>query len=101
MKIYISGAITGTTDYMERFAKAEKELTEKGYSVVNPAKVNAQLPEDTTYEEYMKICFCMLDICEAIFMIQGWDKSCGANREYSYALANDMIIMFEKEIENE
>ena len=30
MKIYISGAITGTDDYMERFAKAEKELTAKG-----------------------------------------------------------------------
>lgn len=29
MKIYISGAITGTTDYMERFANAEKELTKK------------------------------------------------------------------------
>ena len=52
MKIYISGAITGTDDYMERFAKAEKELTEQGYSVINPAKVNAQLPEDTSYEEY-------------------------------------------------
>ena len=50
MKIYISGAITGTDDYMERFEKAEKELAEKGYSVVNPAKVNAQLPEDTSYE---------------------------------------------------
>ena len=44
MKIYISGAITGTDDYMERFEKAEKELTDKGYSVLNPAKVNAQLP---------------------------------------------------------
>lgn len=101
MKIYISGAITGTDDYMERFAKAEKELTEKGYSVVNPAKVNAQLPEDTTYEEYMKMSFCMLDMCEAIFMMRGWEKSCGANRELGYALAKDMIIMYEKEIANE
>ena len=95
MKIYISGAITGTDDYMERFAKAEKELTEQGYSVVNPAKVNAQLPEDTTYEEYMKMSFCMLDMCIAIFMLKGWKKSCGANREYGYALAKDMIIMYE------
>ena len=101
MKIYISGAITDTDDYMERFARSEKELTGQGYSVVNPAKVNAQLPEDTSYEEYMKMCFCMLDMCESIFMIQGWDKSCGANREYGYALAKDMIIMFEKEITNE
>ena len=95
MKIYISGAITGIDDFMERFAKAEKELTDKGYSVVNPAKVNAQLPEDTRYEEYMKMSFCMLDMCESIYMLQGWEKSCGANLEYGYALAKDMIIMYE------
>ena len=95
MKIYISGPITGTDDYMERFAKAEKELTEQGYSVVNPAKVNAQLPEDTTYEEYMKMCFCMLDLCDSIYMLNGWSKSCGANREYGYAMANDKTIIFE------
>lgn len=97
MKVYIIGAITGTDDYMERFTKDEKELTDKGYSVVNPAKVNAQLPEDTSYEEYMNMSFCMLDMCDGIYMLQGWYKSCGANREYSYALAKDMIIMFEKE----
>lgn len=95
MRIYISGAISGTTDFMERFAKADKEFTEQGCSVLNPAKVNAQLPEDTSYEEYMKMCFCMLDMCESIFMLKGWEKSCGANREYGYALAKDMIIMFE------
>lgn len=95
MKIYISGAISNTDDYMERFAKAEKELTQQGYSVVNPANVNAQLPEDTSYEEYMKMSFCMLDMCDAIYMLQGWSKSCGSNREYGYALAKDMIIMFE------
>ena len=39
--IYISGPITGTSDYMERFEKAEKELIENGYSVINPAEVNA------------------------------------------------------------
>lgn len=95
MKIYISGAITGTDDYMKRFAKAEKELTQQGYSVVNPAKVNAQLPEDTTYEEYMKMCFCMLDMCDNICMLKGWEKPCGAIREFGYAMAKDKIIMYE------
>ena len=77
MKIYISGAISGTDDYMERFAKAEKELTEQGYSVVNPAKVNAQLPEDTSYEEYMEMSFCMLDMCDGIYMLKGCRVLCG------------------------
>ena len=95
MKIYISGAITGTDDYMERFANAEKELTENGYSAINPAKVNAQLPEDTSYEEYMKMCFCMLDMCDSICMLKDWEKSCGSNRELGYAMAKDMIIMYE------
>ena len=95
MKIYISGAISNTDDYMERFAKAEKELTEQGYSVVNPAKVNAQLPEDTNYEEYMKMCFCMLDMCDGIYMLKGWEKSCGANREYGYAMAKEKTIFIE------
>lgn len=98
MKKYISGAITGTDDYMERFAKAEKELTEQGYSVVNPAKVNAQLPEDTTYEEYMKMSFCMLDMCDSIYMLNGWSKSFGANREYGYAMDKDKTIIYEWEI---
>lgn len=97
MKIYISGAITGTDDYMERFAKAEKELTEQGYSVVNPAKVNAQLPEDTTHEEYMKISICLLDMCDSIYMLKDWNKSYGANCELGFAIGENKTIIFEKE----
>lgn len=95
MKIYISGAITGTDDYMERFEKAEKYLKERGYSVVNPAKVNAQLPGDTGYEDYMKMSFCMLDMCDGIYLLNGWKKSCGANREYGYAMAKGKTIIHE------
>ena len=103
MRIYISGQISNLekSDFMERFAKAEKELTEKGYSVVNPAKVNAQLPEDTSYEEYMKMSFCMLTMCDGIYMLKGWRKSLGSNSEYCYAMEKCKIIMFEKEIANE
>lgn len=96
MRIYISGAITGTNDFMERFKAAEDRLTAEGMSVINPAHANSYMPKDTTYEEYMKVSFCLLDMCDTIYMLNGWEKSCGANREYGYALAKDKTIMFEE-----
>ena len=97
MKIYISGAITNNHDYKEDFERAEDYLQREYPSadIINPALVNSFLPKSTTYEEYMKMSFCMLDMCDSIYMIKGWEKSCGANREYGYALAKDMIIMYE------
>lgn len=95
-RVYISGPITGTTDYMERFEEAEKKLKERGYSVVNPAKVNAQLPEDTSYEEYMEMSFCLLSLCDAAYFLNGWSNSNGANKEYRYALEHSIKAIFEE-----
>lgn len=94
-KIYISGPITGIEDYMKNFDKAEKELKSVGFSVVNPAKVLSQMPADTGYEEYMKMSMIMLSMCSHIYMLKGWEKSTGANREFGYALATDITIMRE------
>ena len=98
MKIYLSGPITGTSDYIARFERAE-EICKRDpkAEVVNPAKVNACLPESTSYEEYMDMAFLMLKMCDAIYMMHGWEKSCGANREYGYALGAGMKILKEDE----
>ena len=92
MKLYLSGAITGTDDYLDRFSMAEKSL-EVEHTIINPAKVNAQLPSDTNYEDYMKMSFCMLDMCDGIYLLKGWEKSCGSNRELGYAMAKGKIIL--------
>ena len=47
MRIYISGAITGTEDFRERFLKAEKELIAAGHDTVNPARLNDIMPSAT------------------------------------------------------
>lgn len=99
MKLYISGPITGTEDYMERFAAAQKKLEDEGWSVVNPALVNSNLPKDTKWEDYMEMAVCMLDMCEVVYFLDGWEKSRGANIEYGYALAKGKDIMLQKEYE--
>lgn len=94
-KVYISGKITGTKDYMERFAEVEKKLTEQGYSVINPAKVNAMLPQDTEYDDYMKMSFTMLEMCDMIYMMNGWSTSNGACMEYDKARELGKEVMLE------
>lgn len=85
MKVYISGAITGTTDYMERFDAAERKLIDLGHEVVNPAFINSFLPKDTTWDQYMAVSMALLDLCDGIYMIDGWKKSKGACKEHMRA----------------
>lgn len=93
MIVYISGGITGVPDYKENFYNAEAKLKDLGYSVINPAKVNDILPTDLTYDEYMKLDYMMLDLCDAIYLIPGWNKSNGSKLELERALSKKMRIM--------
>ena len=95
--IYISGAVTGTTDYKERFSKAASLLRSVGKIPLNPVKVNAQMPKETTYEQYMKLSLAMLDLCDEIYMLDGWDNSNGASLEFNYAKTMNKKIFFESE----
>lgn len=96
IKIYISGPVTGTEDYLERFGAAEEELKKAGCSVINPAKINSFLPVGTTHRQYMNMSITMLSMCSHIYMLKGWDESLGSNREYGYALARGMTVWHEE-----
>ena len=97
MKIFISGAIAGTSDYKERFAKAEQHLKDLGHEVINPVKLTESLPEDTPWETYMEITIAALKTCEAIYMTKGFKKSIGANIEHAFACKMDLCLMYEEE----
>lgn len=93
-KVYISGPITGTDDYQERFARAEEWLTEHGYEAVNPAKENAKLPEGTTWKQYMGEALRLLMGCDKIFMLKGWSGSRGATLELRVAERVRMDVLY-------
>lgn len=92
-KLYISGPITGTDGYMEKFEKAQAYLEGLGYSTINPAKVNGALPEDTTYQEYMNMSMTMLAMADGVYMLTGWQQSKGATQEHTWAVTMGLAII--------
>lgn len=95
-KVYISGLAGCGYNQPETFAAAEQDILRSGLAAVNPAKVNAQLPEGMCREEYMGLSACLLDMCDAIYMLHGWEQSPWAKWELGYAMAKGKDVLKEE-----
>ena len=93
MRVYLSGPMTSDPEYMGKFTGADQFLRNQGYHVANPAELYRVLPDNATYEELLNLDLQILAMCDALVQLPGWEKSCGANREYGYALAMDKLIV--------
>ena len=92
-RCYISGKISGEPNYRQNFQKAEDDLRAvTTWSIVNPAKVNDQMPADMEYEEYMVMCEAMLSLCDRILLMPDWKTSRGAIFERHYAEIHGLKI---------
>ena len=101
-RIYISGAISGTPDAEQRFGDAEEYLhiVYPEAEMINPQRIGgeaAYTAPSLTHKEYMKLAKTALDMCDAIFMIPGWQHSKGAMWENGYAMGcgKEVILMDE------
>lgn len=94
MKIYISGPIEDVDNCREKFERAKRIIEKRGHKAINPAGLDLY---GLTREQMLNVELVLLDLCDTIYMLEGWEQSCGANREYGYALANGMAIMFERD----
>lgn len=82
-RCYLSGAITGTTDYKERFSKYADKLRQSGYVVFNPAAANLEgWPEGKILAHELE---WILTEADAIALIPGWEKSRGVKLELAAA----------------
>lgn len=98
--IYISGKITGTDNYKERFAKAEAELEAKGFVVFNPVRAGKRLekllaPEVPTWIQYMKQAIASMMNADCIYMLKGYRESKGARLELFLAKVLKYEIIYE------
>lgn len=98
-RIYISGPISGTDDWLERFARAEADIEKmhaaigEEVEVINPARID--MPKGTTWQQYIDISLQMLRGCDGIYMLANWRFSKGAKLERLYADGSGMVIFYE------
>lgn len=88
MKVFISGPITGKPNYNRAaFILAEAGLSEQGHTVLSPANIIPLYnPEEITQKQYLNICFSMIDACDTVYFLKGWEHSKGSRAELDYAI---------------
>ncbi|EGF0850587.1 DUF4406 domain-containing protein [Salmonella enterica] len=80
--IYIAGPMTGLENFnRDNFNTTAARLWGAGHTVLNPAI----LPDGLTYEHYMDIGLAMLRGADEIYLLEGWEDSEGAKREFNLA----------------
>ena len=96
MKEYISGRMAGLPPerVQKHFAEAQEYLTAEGFIVMNPDCL--RMCPGFDYDDYMTIDLAMLERCDAIYMLEGWEESGGARKELIFAFEHDKKIMLER-----
>lgn len=108
IKVYISGPISGLSEavFKKNFADAANLLDGQGFIPVNPTEITADCGEICesagTFEDgsfkhswkcYMKYDIIKLLDCDAIYMIEGWEQSRGAQLELAIATGLELPIL--------
>jgi len=88
-KVFISGKITGEeVTYKKKFERAQHRLEALGYLVMNPAV----LPLGFEHQDYLDICYTMMDACHMIVLLPCCKDSKGSAMEQAYAKELKMPI---------
>ena len=101
---YISGPITGVTDWQSKFEQAEKWVKKNLDKLIkSPRLIGKRLEEELgkteeqiPWEEYMRSDLRELTYCDTIYAMKGWEDSKGAVIEVQLAYALGLRIIFEQ-----
>jgi hypothetical protein len=91
---YIAGPITGMPNFnIEGFRAAARELVRAGWRAVDPHTLHDVAPgvhPDEVY--YRRDLIAMLDRCDAVVVLPGWEESRGAQTEVHVAVRCGMPV---------
>lgn len=96
IRVYISGPIAGDKDYKKKFEKVEENLRDSGLEVVNPARLDYA---GLNRERILNLDLEFLKLCDTIYMLKGWEKSCGACMEYGFAKGAGKAVYYQEDEE--
>jgi hypothetical protein len=101
--LYVCGPMSGLPEFnYPAFMAAEAVLTEAGYEVQNPARVDerhdgtncreCRVGRRHNWEWYMDQCLPMVDLAEGLAVLPGWQHSRGAKIEVERALSHGLYL---------
>lgn len=111
--IYIAGAMRGIRYFnFPAFDAARDSLIEQGWNVISPADLDREIgfdetafPDDYDWIDLKKANFNLNDAidrdvealkrCDAIYMLQGWENSKGANAEKALAEWMGLDVLYQ------
>jgi len=94
MKVYLSGPITGKSNSEEIFAQAERDVGLWAESVTNPMIIESS--GLVGWAACMKVALKLMLECDAVYMLDGWAASKGANLERYVASQLGLPIFYEE-----
>jgi len=90
--VFIAGPMTGYhNSNRDEFNAEARMLEDRGFTVLNPAI----LPDGLLHSQYLAITLAMLETADAIFMLDGWEESDGANMEFKRARELGLMFMYQ------
>lgn len=106
MLVYVAGPYSAPTreGVAANIAKAEaigKAIIQAGYVPVIPHRITGHWETDPTFDHWthddwmQRFCLPLLDRCDAILMMPGWEHSKGSRMEYEYAGKAGKAFLFD------